>query len=72
MVINGYLIEYQAIADPDYASLLQEAELGAARTDSEQSKLLAHLVTDRLQYCIKGDKFIYIFTVIELADAINA
>jgi hypothetical protein len=37
VVINGYLIEYQAIADPDYASLLQEAVLGAAHTDSEQS-----------------------------------
>jgi hypothetical protein len=39
----------QALADPDYTSLLQEAVLGAARTSSEQKhKLLAHLVTDRL------------------------
>ena len=39
----------QALADPDYTSLFQEAVLGAARTNSEQKhKLLARLVTDRL------------------------
>jgi len=39
----------QALADPDYTSLFQEAVLGAARTSSEQThNLLARLVTDRL------------------------
>jgi hypothetical protein len=39
----------QALADPDYTDLLQEAVLGAARTNSEQKhELLARLVTDRL------------------------
>lgn len=39
----------QALADPDYTSLIQEAVLGAARTNSEQKhRLLARLVTDRL------------------------
>jgi|GEM_PF-2589695 len=39
----------QALADPDYTSLFQEAALGAARINSEQKhKLLARLVTDRL------------------------
>ena len=39
----------QALSDPDYTSLFQEAVLGAARTNSEQKhKLLARLVTDRL------------------------
>jgi hypothetical protein len=39
----------QALTDPDYTSLFQEAVLGAARTSSEQThKLLARLVTDRL------------------------
>lgn len=43
-----YRIE-QALADPDYTSLFQEAVLGAARTNSEQKhRLLARLVTDRL------------------------
>ena len=38
-----------ALADPDYTTLLQEAALGAARTNSVQKhKLLARLVTDRL------------------------
>ena len=39
----------QALADPDYTSLLQEAVLGATRTNSVQKhRLLARLVTDRL------------------------
>ncbi len=39
----------QALSDPDYTSLFQEAVLGAARTNSEQKhRLLARLVTDRL------------------------
>jgi len=39
----------QALADPDYTSLFQEAAFGAARINSEQKhKLLARLVTDRL------------------------
>lgn len=39
----------QALADPDYTSLFQEAVLGAALTNSEQKhKILARLVTDRL------------------------
>jgi len=38
-----------ALSDPDYTILFQEAVLGAARTDSEQKhKILARLVTDRL------------------------
>ena len=38
-----------AAADPDYTTLLQEAALGAARTNSVQKhKLLARLVTNRL------------------------
>jgi hypothetical protein len=39
----------QALSDPDYTSLFQEAVLGAARVNSEQKhRLLARLVTDRL------------------------
>ncbi len=39
----------QALADPDYTSLFQEAVLGAARTNSVQThKILARLVTERL------------------------
>jgi hypothetical protein len=39
----------QALTDPDYTTLFQEAVLGAARTNSEQKhRLLARLVTDRL------------------------
>ncbi len=38
-----------ALSDPDYTILFQEAVLGAARTNSEQKhKILARLVTDRL------------------------
>jgi hypothetical protein len=39
----------QALSDPDYTCLFQEAVLNAARTNSEEKhKLLARLVTDRL------------------------
>ena len=39
----------QALSDPDYTCLFQEAVLGAARVNSEQKhRLLARLVTDRL------------------------
>lgn len=39
----------EALSDPDYTTLFQEAVLGAARTNSEQKhKILARLVTDRL------------------------
>lgn len=39
----------EALADPDYTSLFQEAVLGSSRVDSEQKhKILARLVTDRL------------------------